>query len=105
MFKVEERFKEKARVQFTSLLQDKIRWISQKCYPYNLGHQLKELSEIIEAGKKMEVTTASPFTDKDIAELTEQLVPYRTLEMNAELELLLIQAVQKQGVHHEFFAK
>lgn len=100
-----EVYKEKATEQFKALLLDQVKWLAEKCWPSNWEHNLKKLNGIIEAGKKMQVTTASTFSEAEIEEIATKLIPFRVLEMNAELQALLIQALENKGVHHEVFAK
>lgn len=99
-------YKEKAAEQFRKLVLEKIEWISKDCWPSNLEFQLKKLNNIIEAGKKMEVTTASTFSELEIQELADQIGPFRVLEMNGEIQSILIGILTDvKEVSHEVFAK
>lgn len=102
---LEARIKETAKVQFAKLMKAKARWLANNCWPSHLEFKLKQINEIIEAGRKMGVTTASLLDEKEIKEYAEKFAPLRTLEMVSDIYALLVFALEAKGVHHEVFAE
>lgn len=102
---LEAQIKERSKVQFAKVMKAKVRWLAKNCWPSHLEFKLKEINEIIEAGRKMEVTTASLLDEKEIKEYAEKFAPLLTLEMGNDVYALLVFALEAKGVHHEIFAE
>jgi len=97
--------KERAKAQFAKVVKEKVDWIAARCWPCNIAVNLKEMNNIIEAGQKMEVTTAIIFNEEEIKKLVEDFTPLRTLKMDADIKALLIRTLEDKGIHHEVFAE
>ena len=92
-----ERYSKRATEQFVELIQRKVGWIANSCWPSNLKSYLKEINTIIESAVAMGVTKGKPFSDEEIKELVSDLAKLRTLEMNGEVYGLLV----KKLVDHD----
>ena len=70
-----------------------------------LEMRLKEIDEIIEAGRQLGVTNADIITAEEIKQLVADFTPLRVLEMSSEVRVSLIEVLVSKGIDKAIFEK
>lgn len=94
-----------AEEAFVAQMRDKVVFLTEKCWVIHIGSWLKEINDIIEAGKKMGVTSAETFTPDEMAEMVADLTPLRTLEMKTTARIHVVSFLAKKGVDPQIFGQ
>jgi len=92
---------EKAERQFASLLAEIVVFIINSCWPSNIGRQFEKINELLEAAKKLGVSSvqaSTPFTAEEINELVEELSPLRQLKMDEDVRPVVRRAFESHNL-------
>ena len=92
-----------ARDHFCAELRDKVRHLANYCLPFRVTDKVKELNAIIGAGHELRVTKAKTFSDREVAEITKDLMILRTLKMRSEALDHLVCCLVHRGLSAEIF--
>lgn len=80
-----------AKAAFEKSLQEKVEFISARCWPQNLRHYTNEINEIIRAGIRLGVADGCrELTEKEITSMIEVIEPLRVLGMSKETKEILV---------------
>ena len=102
-------FSSAATVALHKTLVDKVDWISGGCWVSSVENRLKQINAAIAAWKTFvsaqQGAGVEIFSDDEIKQIGELIIPMKQLEMRGEVKAILVEALKQKGIDPSLFTE